>query len=57
MAEDTKIDIEAMFTSKTEKTFQYDDQLPSLPVPTLQHTLERYLDSGCFSLHTSQVIK
>lgn len=39
-------DIEAMFTSATEQTFQYDDGLQSLPVPDLQHTLERYLDSG-----------
>lgn len=39
------MDIDAMFTSTSEKTFQYDDQLPSLPVPTLQHTLDRYLDS------------
>ncbi|CAF1074229.1 unnamed protein product [Rotaria sordida] len=29
----------------TKKTFEYDDKLPSLPLPTLQHTLERYLDS------------
>ncbi|CAF3609815.1 unnamed protein product [Rotaria sp. Silwood1] len=27
------------------KTFEYDDKLPSLPLPTLEHTLERYLDS------------
>jgi hypothetical protein len=39
-------DVDAIFTSKTEKTFQFDEQLPSLPVPTLQHTLDRYLDSG-----------
>ncbi|XP_060551332.1 peroxisomal carnitine O-octanoyltransferase-like isoform X2 [Ruditapes philippinarum] len=38
-------DVDAIFTSKTEKTFQFDEQLPSLPVPTLQHTLDRYLDS------------
>jgi carnitine O-octanoyltransferase len=29
-----------------KKTFEYDDKLPSLPLPTLEHTLERYLDSG-----------
>jgi hypothetical protein len=29
-----------------KKTFEYDDKLPSLPLPTLDHTLERYLDSG-----------
>ena len=28
------------------KTFKYDDKLPSLPLPTLEHTLNRYLDSG-----------
>ena len=28
------------------KTFELDNQLPSLPLPTLEHTLERYLDSG-----------
>jgi carnitine O-octanoyltransferase len=27
------------------RTFQYDDTLPSLPVPPLHHTLNRYLDS------------
>ncbi|XP_053373497.1 peroxisomal carnitine O-octanoyltransferase-like isoform X2 [Mercenaria mercenaria] len=45
MADIQNQDVDAMFTSKTERTFQYDEQLPSLPVPTLQHTLERYLDS------------
>ncbi|CAF1274412.1 unnamed protein product [Adineta steineri] len=28
-----------------KKTFEYDNKLPSLPLPTLEHTLERYLDS------------
>ncbi|CAF2098170.1 unnamed protein product [Rotaria magnacalcarata] len=28
-----------------KKTFEYDDKLPALPLPTLEHTLERYLDS------------
>ncbi|KAJ9588507.1 hypothetical protein L9F63_018119, partial [Diploptera punctata] len=27
------------------RTFEHDDSLPRLPVPALQHTLERYLDS------------
>lgn len=27
------------------KTFENDEKLPSLPVPSLSHTLERYLDS------------
>ena len=39
-------DPELFFTTDDEKTFQYQDQLPSLPVPDLQHTLDRYLDSG-----------
>lgn len=46
MADMEKQDVDSIFTSTTEKTFQYDQQLPSLPVPTLQHTLDRYLDSG-----------
>jgi len=40
------LDIDALFTSADEKTFQHDESLPSLPVPDLQHTLDRYLDSG-----------
>ena len=39
-------DPDLLFTTDDEKTFQYQDQLPSLPVPDLQHTLDRYLDSG-----------
>ncbi|XP_052246538.1 peroxisomal carnitine O-octanoyltransferase-like isoform X2 [Dreissena polymorpha] len=39
------LDVDALFTSDSEKTFQYDSSLPSLPVPSLQHTLDRYLDS------------
>lgn len=35
----------AFLTKENEKTFQYDNSLPSLPVPTLEHTLYRYLDS------------
>lgn len=34
------------FLSDEEKTFQYDDSLPSLPVPPLHQTLSKYLDSG-----------
>lgn len=45
-SDDVVEDVDAMFTSNTEKTFQYDEDLPSLPVPDLQHTLDRYLDSG-----------
>ncbi|ESP00180.1 hypothetical protein LOTGIDRAFT_226052 [Lottia gigantea] len=33
------------FLSDTEKTFEYQNILPSLPIPPLQHTLDRYLDS------------
>ena len=29
-----------------KKTFEYDEALPALPLPTLEHTLARYLDSG-----------
>lgn len=28
------------------KTFQFDSSLPSLPVPPLQHTCSKYLESG-----------
>ncbi|XP_006822823.1 peroxisomal carnitine O-octanoyltransferase-like [Saccoglossus kowalevskii] len=28
-----------------QRTFQFEEDLPSLPVPTLQHTLTRYLES------------
>ncbi|WAQ94748.1 OCTC-like protein, partial [Mya arenaria] len=38
-------DVDAMFVSKDVKTFEFDQELPSLPVPSLQHTLDRYLDS------------
>jgi len=34
------------FLSDDEKTFQHDESLPSLPVPPLQQTLNKYLDSG-----------
>ena len=29
-----------------EKTFQHDETLPPLPVPNLDSTLNKYLDSG-----------
>ncbi|OWF42358.1 peroxisomal carnitine O-octanoyltransferase-like isoform X2 [Mizuhopecten yessoensis] len=38
-------DPDVMFRSDEEKTFQYQDSLPSLPVPDLKHTLKKYLDS------------
>ncbi|PSN42557.1 Peroxisomal carnitine O-octanoyltransferase [Blattella germanica] len=31
--------------NESTRTFEQDESLPSLPVPSLQHTLERYLDS------------
>jgi len=31
-----------------ERTFQYEETLPSLPVPPLEQTLNKYLDSGKF---------
>ena len=36
-----------------EKTFQYQDELPSLPVPSLESTLEKYLKS-CEPLATPE---
>lgn len=29
-----------------ERTFQYEESLPSLPIPPLDQTLSKYLDSG-----------
>lgn len=29
-----------------ERTFQYQDSLPSLPVPALDESLKKYLDAG-----------
>ena len=40
------IDPDILFKTDDDKTFQYQSELPSLPVPDLQHTLNRYLDSG-----------
>lgn len=34
-----------IFESTAERTFQYQDSLPSLPVPSLQGTLNKYLDA------------
>lgn len=32
--------------SSEERTFQYQDSLPPLPVPPLDESLSKYLDSG-----------
>ncbi|PVD30992.1 hypothetical protein C0Q70_10268 [Pomacea canaliculata] len=37
--------IDAMMMSTNEKTFQYQNELPSLPVPPLEQTIRKYLDS------------
>ncbi|XP_071504219.1 peroxisomal carnitine O-octanoyltransferase-like [Diadema antillarum] len=34
-----------MEVSSRERTFQYDDELPPLPVPPLEQTLKKYVDS------------
>jgi hypothetical protein len=39
-----------------EKTYQYQDQLPPLPLPTLEHTLEDYIKS-CEPLLTPQELE
>ncbi|KAF0298202.1 Peroxisomal carnitine O-octanoyltransferase [Amphibalanus amphitrite] len=36
---------EKTFVSETERTFQHDDHLPSLPIPNLRQTLDKYLQS------------
>lgn len=38
-------DPKLFYTTDEEKTFQYEESLPSLPMPDLQKTLSRYLDS------------
>lgn len=40
------MDSEVGSATSVERTFQYDDDLPSLPVPKLEDTLKKYLDSG-----------
>ncbi|XP_054716544.1 peroxisomal carnitine O-octanoyltransferase-like [Uloborus diversus] len=35
----------SMYVSNSDKTFAHDELLPSLPVPSLKQTLEKYLDS------------
>ena len=36
----------AFLADDDEKTFQHENHLPSLPVPPLNETLNKYLDSG-----------
>lgn len=44
-------DPDLLFASEDEKTFSLESDLPSLPVPDLHHTLQRYLDSGGVLFH------
>lgn len=37
--------IDSMYISESENTFQYDADLPSLPLPSLKNTLNKYLDT------------
>ena len=37
-----------MMISATEKTFQFDEDTPSLPIPKLSDTLRKYIRSGLF---------
>lgn len=39
-------DPDLLFATEKEKTFQHQSSLPSLPVPDLEHTLNKYLESG-----------
>ena len=38
--------IDAQILAEDETTFQFQDTLESLPLPSLDNTLKRYLDSG-----------
>jgi len=42
---------EQFLAYNSEKTFQHDERLPSLPVPPLHQTLSKYLDSGMKYTH------
>ena len=37
--------LDLLYMTETENTFQYDDELPSLPLPSLRTTLNKYLDT------------
>ena len=40
------MEIPGQFIDEDVKTFQHQDSLPSLPQPSLDNTLDKYLDSG-----------
>ena len=40
------VNLVSSMNGSKEKTFQLQDKLPSLPVPSLAQTCEKYLDSG-----------
>lgn len=37
--------VDSLYISAAESTFQYDADLPSLPLPSLKNTLNKYLDT------------
>lgn len=39
--------------SSEERTFQYQNSLPSLPVPPLDESLTKYLDAGMYIMMLS----
>lgn len=45
MATSDKSVIDSLYISESDSTFQYDEQLPSLPLPSLANTLNKYLDT------------
>ncbi|GIY64135.1 hypothetical protein CDAR_29921, partial [Caerostris darwini] len=48
---------DAMYVSKSEKTFANDELLPSLPVPSLSQTITKYLDSVKVHVTTEEYLK
>ena len=47
------MELPQIFISEKERTFQYDESRPSAPIPSLNHTLAKYLDSGKFVIFGS----
>lgn len=43
--EEMRLPQQMLSVNRQERTFQYDDQLPNLPVPSLEETLEKYQQS------------